>query len=91
MSRDLSFIFPDGTSSQTIIDAIRQSAGDLLINLELIDLYKENPKTSTEKSLTFRLTLQSNSRNLKDEDADAVAHSVVSRISAEYEGVLRSS
>ena len=91
LSRDLSFIFPDGTSSQTIIDAIRRSAGDLLINLELIDLYKENPKTSTEKSLTFRLTLQSNSRNLKDEDADAVAHSVVSRISAEYDGVLRSS
>ena len=91
LSRDLSFIFPCQVSSQTIIDAIRESAGELLINLELIDLYKENPETSTKKSLTFRLTLQSNSRNLKDEDADAVARSVVSRISAEYDGVLRSS
>jgi phenylalanyl-tRNA synthetase beta chain len=90
LSRDLSFIFPCQVSSQTIIDAIRESAGELLINLELIDLYKENPETSTKKSLTFRLTLQSNSRNLKDEDADAVARSVISHIDAEHDGVLRS-
>ena len=90
LSRDLSFIFPCQVSSQTIIDAIRESAGELLINLELIDLYKEKPETSTKKSLTFRLTLQSNSRNLKDEDADAVARSVISHIDAEHDGVLRS-
>ncbi|XXK23389.1 phenylalanine--tRNA ligase subunit beta [Arenicellales bacterium nBUS_48] len=90
LSRDLSFIFPYEAPSQTIIDAIRQSAGDLLISLELIDLYKEKPETSTKKSLTFRLTLQSNSRNLKDEDADTVARSVISHIDAEHDGVLRS-
>ena len=60
------------------------------MQLELIDLYTDTGIESGEKSLTFRLTLQSNSRNLTDEEADRLIDAVLKRLSDQIGAALRS-
>ncbi|NDG45308.1 MAG: hypothetical protein EBY36_11515 [Gammaproteobacteria bacterium] len=54
-----------------------------------LDSYKENDAKSTRKSMTFRLTLQSEYRNLTDGEVDAVAKHVVDAVGSELAGTLR--
>ena len=89
VSRDLSFEFDEAIDAARVMDCIRQGAGDLLQNAEVIDSYKENDAKSTRKSMTFRLTLQSEYRNLTDGEVDAVANHVVDAVGSELAGTLR--
>ena len=89
VSRDLSFEFDEAIDAARVMDCIRQGAGDLLQNAEVIDSYKETDAKSTRKSMTFRLTLQSEYRNLTDGEVDAVANHVVDAVGSELAGTLR--
>ncbi|MBE31233.1 MAG: phenylalanine--tRNA ligase subunit beta, partial [Acidiferrobacteraceae bacterium] len=82
------------TSGRTVAaDAatiIKSAASELLVQLELIDLYTDTGIETGKKSLTFRLTLQSNSRNLTDEEADHLIDAVLKRLSDRIGAELRS-
>ena len=90
VTRDISIVIPEKTVSVDAAAIIESAAGDLLVQLELIDLYTGAGIQSGEKSLTFRLTLQSNSRNLTDEEADHLIDAVLKRLSDQIDAVLRS-
>ena len=90
VARDISIVIPEETVSADATAIIESAAGDLLVQLELIDLYTDVGIESGKKSLTFRLTLQSNSRNLTDEEADHLIDAVLTRLSDQIGAVLRS-
>ena len=66
VARDISIVIPEEYVSADAATIIESAAGDLLVQLELINVYTDVGIESGKKSLTFRLTLQSNSRNLTD-------------------------
>ena len=90
VARDISIVIPEETVSADAAAIIESAAGDLLVQLELIDVYTDVGIESGKKSLTFRLTLQSNSRNLTDEEADHLIDAVLTRLSDQIGAVLRS-
>ena len=90
VTRDLSMIFADDVAAMDVENCIKAAAGALLAGVEIIDLYKEKNAQSTEKSLTFRLTLQADYRNLTDEEADDIVRNVVRDVGATTGGQLRS-
>lgn len=90
VTRDLSMVFADKVQATEVENCIKNAAGVLLSSIEIIDLYKEKNTQSTEKSLTFRLTLQADYRNLTDEEADEIVRVVVQRVGATIGGQLRS-
>jgi phenylalanyl-tRNA synthetase beta chain len=89
IGRDLSFVFSNDIAAATIGACIRESAGELLVSLELVDIYRGKGIKEGQKSVTFRLTLQSNSRSLTDEEADNITGRIIAAIASGLDGELR--
>ena len=69
---DLAFVLPDDVPAEKLDKAIRQSAGALLVGLELFDVYRGEALGEGRRSLAYRLRLQAADRNLTDQDIATV-------------------
>ena len=78
ITRDISVILPLETRSDAITKQIKKLSGNLLIEVILIDLYQGKNIEIGKKSLTYRLTLQSDYRNLTDGEADEIIFKIIS-------------
>ncbi len=73
---DLAFVLADSTPAEQLDRAIRQGAGDLLVDLELFDVYRGDRVAPGTRSLAYRLRLQAADRSLTDQDVAEVRRSV---------------
>ncbi|MCH2491180.1 MAG: phenylalanine--tRNA ligase subunit beta [Gammaproteobacteria bacterium] len=90
LSRDLSVVVSSEITASQVIREIRAAGGDYLCNIEVFDVYRGKGIESTEKSLSFALTLQSTSRNLTDGEIDRQIDKIVEAIGKNLGGTLRS-
>ena len=67
----------------------RASAGALLTDLVLFDVYRGGGIATGRKSLAIGLNLQDISRTLTDEDTDAVVARVIADLEGEYNATIR--
>ncbi|MDO8391997.1 MAG: phenylalanine--tRNA ligase subunit beta [Actinomycetota bacterium] len=65
---DLAFVLPESVTAEKLDKAIRQAAGNLLVELTLFDVYRGTGLPETTRSLAYRLRLQSLERTLTDDD-----------------------
>ena len=79
---DLAFEVADDITSATIERAIEASAGDLLVDLALFDVFRGAPLADGRRSLAFRLRLQAADRTLTDTDITGVQTAVVDAVTA---------
>ena len=77
VERDLAIVVGDGTAAGEVERVVRDAAAPLLRTLRLFDVYAGAPLAPGERSLAFRLTLQSPERTLTDEEIDATVGRVV--------------
>ena len=91
VNRDISLVISKDTPAVAVQTCIETSAQTLMVALELIDLYEAPEVGHRKKSLTYRLTLQSNYRNLTDDEVDRLIEVVLEDIREEIGGELRSS
>jgi len=86
---DLAFALGDDVPAERLDKAIRQGAGNLLVSLELFDVYRGESVGADRRSLAFRLRLQAPDRNLTDADVAAVRDKVAAaaaKLGAELRG-----
>jgi len=69
---DLALIVPNSVTAEKVDKAVRQSAGALLVDLKLFDVYRGQATGDGARSLAYRLRLQAPDRTLTDEDVAAV-------------------
>lgn len=62
---DLAFIVPDDVSAEKLDKALRQSAGVLLVSVDMFDVYRSRDLGGA-RSLAFRIRLQAHDRTLTD-------------------------
>ena len=89
IGRDLSFVFSNDIAAEKIRSCIRKSAGELLVTLDLVDIYRGKGIKEGKKSVTYRLTLQANSRSLTDKEADNITGRIIAAITSDLGGELR--
>jgi phenylalanyl-tRNA synthetase beta chain len=87
--RDLAVVVEEKSTVQEILDRIRASAGGLLTDLVLFDVYRGAGIAAGHKSLAIGLNLQDISRTLTDEDTDAVVARVIADLAGEYNATIR--
>jgi phenylalanyl-tRNA synthetase beta chain len=73
---DLSFVVPDDIAAEKVEKAVRQGAGNLLVDLDLFDVYRGERAAEGTRSLAFRVRLQAADRNLTDADIADVRRGV---------------
>ncbi len=74
---DLAFIVPDDVPAEKLAKALRQGAGNLLVDLELFDTFRGPAVGEGRRSLAYRLRLQASDRNLSDTDVAEVQQASV--------------
>jgi phenylalanyl-tRNA synthetase beta chain len=87
--RDLAMIVDESVAVQELIDCIRRSAGGLLTEVNVFDVYRGTGIESGRKSVAIGLNLQDVSRTLTDEVTDAVVAQVVSDLVRECKATIR--
>jgi len=80
MERDLAIVVPEARPAGDVETVIRASAGALLRDLRLFDVYRGAPLAEGERSLAYRLTLQASSRTLTDEEVDEAIATIVAAL-----------
>ncbi len=74
---DLAFVLDDDVPAEKLEKAIRQGAGNLLVDLELFDVFRGPALATGRRSLAYRLRLQATDRNLTEADVSGVRQGVV--------------
>ncbi len=90
LSRDLSVVVSGEITASQVAREIQTAGGGYLSRITLFDVYRGKGIESTEKSLSFALTLQSTSRNLTDGEIDRQIDKIVDAIRENLGGTLRS-
>ena len=88
--RDLAAVVPEGCTAGKVRDSVVRSAGPLLEDASLFDVYRGRQVPEGTKSLAFRLVFRSPERTLTEGEADAAFTRAVAAIEAECGGKLRS-
>jgi phenylalanyl-tRNA synthetase beta chain len=73
---DLSFVVPEEIPAERVEKAVRQGAGNLLVDIDLFDVYRGEHVPAGTRSLAYRIRLQAPDRNLTDADVADVRRGV---------------
>jgi len=72
MASDLAFVLDESVPADRLDKALRQAVGDLLVDIDLFDVYRGPVIGDGRRSLAYRLRLQAPDRNLTDADVASV-------------------
>jgi phenylalanyl-tRNA synthetase beta chain len=79
---DLALSTPDGVPAADVERAIRAAAGDLLVSLQLFDVYRGQGVETGQRSLAYRLRLQAADRTLTDTEVAEVRQRCIAAAAA---------
>lgn len=89
VNRDLAIVVDVEVSAAQILDNVRESAGDSLVNLRIFDVYQGDAVEKTKKSIALGLTLQHPSRTLSEDDINEIINRCVKGLDAKFNAKLR--
>jgi phenylalanyl-tRNA synthetase beta chain len=87
--QDVSLVVDADVPAQTVEDAVRAGAGDLLEDVRLFDVYTGPQVGENRKSLTFALRFRAADRTLTEDEASAARDAAVQRAAEQVGAVLR--
>ncbi|MEE2731543.1 MAG: phenylalanine--tRNA ligase subunit beta [Pseudomonadota bacterium] len=87
--RDFAVIVDEKISAAAILKNVRETAGSLLTNLVLFDVYQGANLEAGKKSIAFGITLQDSARTLQDDDINPIVDRVVVSLKETFNVTLR--
>jgi phenylalanyl-tRNA synthetase beta chain len=87
--RDLALVVGESVPVQALLDRVRDTAGALLREATVFDVYRGTGIETGRKSVAIGLNLQDVSRTLTDEETDAVVARVVADLERECHATIR--
>ena len=87
--QDVSLVVDAEVAAQTVEDAVRDGAGELLEEVRLFDVYTGPQVGEGRKSLTFALRFRAADRTLTEDEASAARDAAVQRAAEQVGAVLR--
>lgn len=86
---DLAVVVPEELPGAEVDALIRQTAGEILADLHLFDIYRGEQVGKGKKSLAYSLVYQHPERTLTDKEVAKVRKSIIYRLEKELGGKLR--
>lgn len=88
-SFDLAFVLDNSVTSDALVETVKRSAGELLENVRVFDIYRSEALGLNSRSIAVALTLRSADRTLADTDIAAVRQAVIDAAQDELGAQLR--
>ena len=89
VNRDLSFLCDEAVTVADVTNVITASAGKLLRDVKLFDIYRGTGIPEGKKSMAFSLELRADDRTLTDTDSEGVMKKVLAALSEKLGAVQR--
>jgi phenylalanyl-tRNA synthetase beta chain len=86
---DLAFEVDEGVPAARVAAAVRGSAGELLVDLALFDVFRGAPVPDGRRSLAYRLRLQAADHTLTEDEITSVRDAVVTAVEGSVGATLR--
>ena len=86
---DLAFEVDEGTPADAVGRCLRESAGDLLVDLSLFDVYRGDAVGEGRRSLAFSLRLQATDRTLTDGEVAELRQRCIDAVQGSLPATLR--
>jgi phenylalanyl-tRNA synthetase beta chain len=80
VGRDIALVVDEAIAAAEVERVIRESAGDLLESVSVVDVYTGQQIPAGRKSLAWRLTLRAPDRTLTAREGDSVREAVASAL-----------
>ncbi|HZD17683.1 MAG TPA: phenylalanine--tRNA ligase subunit beta [Actinomycetota bacterium] len=87
--RDLAFTVDEAVAAGSVLDALRDAAGDPLWSCSVFDVFTGPPLAEGTKSLAFSVDFRVPDRTLTDDEADHAVAAIVERLGRDFGAVLR--
>lgn len=87
--QDVSLVVGDDVAAQSVVDAVRAGAGDLLEDVRLFDVYSGPQIGDGRKSLAFALRFRAPDRTLTEDEASAARDAAVAAAAERVGAVQR--
>ncbi len=87
--RDLAVLLPAGQPAGEVLDAIRKTAGNMLVSASIFDRYEGKGIPAGKKSIAFRLVFQRPDRTLLDAEVAKQTERVIEMLAQRFGGELR--
>ncbi|MDO5555458.1 MAG: phenylalanine--tRNA ligase subunit beta [Clostridia bacterium] len=89
IKKDLSFVVDKNVQSETIEKAIKKSAGNLLTNIEVFDVYTGKNLGQDKKSIAYSLTFNDSKKTLTDDEVLGIFNKIIGDIEKAFNAELR--
>ncbi|HUZ92923.1 MAG TPA: hypothetical protein VNG29_02900 [Candidatus Paceibacterota bacterium] len=90
VTRDISFIVPKSFVPNNYFDLIRDTLGDLVEEVSLLDKYENDKKFGVDKmSYTYRIVYRSNERTLTIEEIEPLQNKVIEETKKQFNAEVR--
>lgn len=89
VERDLAVVVNVEISNHEVASLIRNTARDLLEDLELFDVYTGSQLGKEKKSLAYSLTFRSKERTLTDAEINAISLKIIAELEGRLEAEIR--
>ena len=88
--KDFSFIFNRNQDLFEVYRVLLSIDKNLIKNIEFFDQYFSDEIGEDKKSVTFKVTLQSNEKTLDEKDLDSLHNNIIEKVSSKFNAKLRS-
>ena len=89
VDRDLAVVVEDHVAASSVLSAIQESAGELLVMARAFDEYHGTQVPDGNKSIAFTLTFRSPERTLTDAEVDKVMNEIRSALEKRHQARFR--
>ena len=89
VSRDLALVCDEAITVSQVEDVIVSSAGKLLRDVKLFDIYRGTGIPEGKKSMAFSLELRADDRTLTDTDSEGVVQKILAALKEQLNAALR--
>jgi phenylalanyl-tRNA synthetase beta chain len=86
---DLAFEVADDVPAARVEASLRKGGGDLLVGLELFDVYRGSGIAASSRGLAYRLRFQADDRTLTDAELAEVRQSCIDTVARKVSASLR--
>ncbi len=89
IKKDVAFIVDRNLDSSTIEKQIKKSAGSLLTNIEVFDLYMGEHVPADKKSIAYSLTFSDSKKTLTDDEVTGIFNKIIADAEKSLNVILR--
>lgn len=89
VKKDLSIVVEKNITNDEIQKAIKKSAGALLTNIQIFDVYTGNNIDESKKSMSYSLTFMAKDKTLTDEEINLILEKIIEYLEKNLKAELR--